>query len=62
MLPEGRISPEDLGIWKDEHCSGVKANRWISYMHKERLPVFNWPMPDAKQALTHPETAGASAN
>ena len=22
--PEGRISPSDLGIWKDEHISGLK--------------------------------------
>lgn len=24
VSPEGRISPEDLGIWKDEHISGLK--------------------------------------
>ncbi|MFC4558738.1 NADPH dehydrogenase NamA [Virgibacillus kekensis] len=24
VLPEGRISPEDLGIWEDEHTSGLK--------------------------------------
>ena len=22
--PEGRISPDDLGIWKDEHIEGLK--------------------------------------
>jgi len=24
VTPEGRISPEDLGIWKDEHIEGLK--------------------------------------
>ncbi|WP_423149248.1 NADPH dehydrogenase NamA [Rubrolithibacter danxiaensis] len=24
VSPEGRISPEDLGIWKDEHITGLK--------------------------------------
>ncbi len=24
VSPEGRISPDDLGIWKDEHVSGLK--------------------------------------
>ena len=24
VSPEGRISPSDLGIWKDEHISGLK--------------------------------------
>lgn len=24
VSPEGRISPDDLGIWKDEHISGLK--------------------------------------
>lgn len=25
VSPEGRISPEDLGIWKDDHVSGMKV-------------------------------------
>jgi 2,4-dienoyl-CoA reductase-like NADH-dependent reductase (Old Yellow Enzyme family) len=30
ISPEGRISPEDLGIWKDEHIDKLAAiNRFI---------------------------------
>jgi 2,4-dienoyl-CoA reductase-like NADH-dependent reductase (Old Yellow Enzyme family) len=30
VLPEGRISPDDLGIWKDDHVEGLgKAFRFI---------------------------------
>ena len=24
VSPEGRISPSDLGIWKDDHIEGLK--------------------------------------
>lgn len=24
VSPEGRISPEDLGLWKEEHINGLK--------------------------------------
>ena len=27
VLPEGRISPQDLGLWKDEHIAGPEADR-----------------------------------
>ena len=27
VTPEGRISPEDLGIWKDEHIEQLAAGR-----------------------------------
>ena len=30
VLPEGRISPHDLGIWKDEHVDSLK--RIVSFM------------------------------
>jgi len=32
VTPEGRISPEDLGIWKDEHIDGLK--RITSFIHQ----------------------------
>ncbi|KAJ2558245.1 NADH-dependent flavin oxidoreductase [Coemansia sp. RSA 1933] len=32
VLPEGRITPNCLGIWKDEHIDGLK--RIVSHLHK----------------------------
>ncbi|KAJ2855900.1 hypothetical protein GGI22_003979 [Coemansia erecta] len=32
VLPEGRITPNCLGIWKDEHIEGLK--RIVSHLHK----------------------------
>jgi len=33
VLPEGRISPQDLGIWKDEHVDLLK--RIVSFIHEQ---------------------------
>src|SRR6267143_5567534 len=33
VLPEGRISPEDLGIWKDEHVEMLA--RIVSFIHEQ---------------------------
>jgi len=33
VLPEGRISPQDLGIWKDEHVEVLK--RIVSFIHEQ---------------------------
>src|SRR6478735_11750625 len=33
VLPEGRISPQDLGIWKDEHVDVLK--RIVSFIHEQ---------------------------
>ncbi|MFA6457149.1 MAG: NADH:flavin oxidoreductase/NADH oxidase [Bacteroidota bacterium] len=33
ISPEGRISPDDLGIWKDEHISGLK--RIVDFIHAQ---------------------------
>src|SRR5664280_58769 len=33
VVPEGRISPGDLGIWKDEHIPGLK--RIVSFLHSQ---------------------------
>src|ERR1700689_424300 len=31
VLPEGRITPNDLGIWKDEHIAELK--RVVDFLH-----------------------------
>src|SRR5208283_2664363 len=31
VLPEGRITPQDLGIWKDEHIAELK--RIVTFLH-----------------------------
>src|SRR6202034_516535 len=31
VLPEGRISPQDLGLWKDDHIAGLK--RIVEFLH-----------------------------
>ena len=33
VLPEGRISPEDLGIWSDEHIEML--SRIVSFIHEQ---------------------------
>ena len=33
VLPEGRISPQDLGIWEDEHVDFLK--RVVSFIHEQ---------------------------
>jgi len=33
VLPEGRISPQDLGLWKDEHVDFLK--RIVSFIHEQ---------------------------
>lgn len=33
ISPEGRISPQDLGIWKDEHVPGLK--RIVDFIHSQ---------------------------
>jgi 2,4-dienoyl-CoA reductase-like NADH-dependent reductase (Old Yellow Enzyme family) len=33
VLPEGRISPQDLGIWKDEHVDPLK--RIVTFIHEQ---------------------------
>ena len=31
VLPEGRITPQDLGLWKDDHIAGLK--RIVEFLH-----------------------------
>src|SRR5271155_5292627 len=33
VLAEGRISPQDLGLWKDEHIAGLK--RIVEFLHAQ---------------------------
>ena len=33
VLAEGRISPQDLGLWKDEHIAGLK--RIVEFLHRQ---------------------------
>src|SRR6266576_3109963 len=39
VLPEGRISPEDLGIWSDEHTEML--NRIVNLIHEFLSPLSN---------------------
>jgi 2,4-dienoyl-CoA reductase-like NADH-dependent reductase (Old Yellow Enzyme family) len=32
VSPEGRISPADLGLWKDDHIAGIK--KVVNYIHR----------------------------
>jgi len=33
VLPEGRISPQDLGLWKDDHITGLR--RIVDFLHQQ---------------------------
>ena len=33
VLPEGRISPQDLGLWKDDHIAGLR--RIVDFLHSQ---------------------------
>ncbi|KAJ7597599.1 NADH:flavin oxidoreductase/NADH oxidase [Mycena floridula] len=37
VLPEGRISPEDLGLWKDEHIPALK--RIVEFGHSQGTKI-----------------------
>src|SRR5438445_13536698 len=37
VLPEGRISPQDLGIWKDDHIDPVV--RIVRFLHEQGSPA-----------------------
>jgi 2,4-dienoyl-CoA reductase-like NADH-dependent reductase (Old Yellow Enzyme family) len=34
VVPEGRISPQDMGIWSDEHIAPLK--RVVDFVHANR--------------------------
>jgi 2,4-dienoyl-CoA reductase-like NADH-dependent reductase (Old Yellow Enzyme family) len=49
VLPEGRISPQDLGIWSDEHIEML--SRIVSFIHEQgSIAGMHWPMPATKPA------------
>jgi 2,4-dienoyl-CoA reductase-like NADH-dependent reductase (Old Yellow Enzyme family) len=57
VSPEGRISPEDLGLWKDEHnCKSLISLSAV----KMRCLAFNWHMQVEKLAFLHLGTAIAN--
>lgn len=37
ISPEGRVSPEDLGIWSDSHIPGLK--RIVDFVHAQGTPI-----------------------
>jgi 2,4-dienoyl-CoA reductase-like NADH-dependent reductase (Old Yellow Enzyme family) len=49
VTPEGRISPNDLGIWKDEHIPPSAASP-ISSIPRVHAPACNWLTLAAKPA------------
>jgi len=53
VSPEGRITPHDLGIWKDEH---IPKLRQITDFLKSREPFrpFSWHMPAGRPARLVP--------
>jgi 2,4-dienoyl-CoA reductase-like NADH-dependent reductase (Old Yellow Enzyme family) len=51
VSPEGRISPYDLGLWKDEQIEPLKKITRSS-ARKVAFLQFNWLMPDEKLRTT----------
>ena len=49
VTPEGRISPEDLGVWSEKHSSRWSASP-ASSTPKARSPAFSSHMPAARRA------------
>src|SRR5271156_3016981 len=53
VTPEGRISPEDLGIWKDEHIEGLK--RITQFIEKQgSIPCIQLAHAGRKASVTSP--------
>ena len=49
VLPEGRITPNDLGIWKDEHIAMLA--RIVEFLHGQGArAASNWRTQDARRA------------
>src|SRR5690348_14720683 len=55
VSPEGRISPQDLGIWKDEHVDFLK--RIVSFIH-EQGSVAGMQLAHAGRKSEHATTMG----
>lgn len=52
VSPEGRITPFDLGIWKDEHLSGLK--RIVNFIHSQNA-VAGIQLAHAGRKASHAE-------
>jgi 2,4-dienoyl-CoA reductase-like NADH-dependent reductase (Old Yellow Enzyme family) len=67
VLPEGRISPQDLGFWKDEHIAGLKrivdfvhgqgARAGVQLAHAGRKASVARPW-EVEQGYVHPSQGG----
>ena len=59
VLAEGRISPQDIGIWRDDHIEPLA--RIVRFIHEQgSVAGCNWRMPDAKRVP--PAMGGARQN
>ena len=58
VTPEGRISPQDLGIWKDEHIEPL-ARITRLFVSKRHFLVFKLRTRDAREAHVVPGTVSA---
>ncbi|HXO31681.1 MAG TPA: NADH:flavin oxidoreductase/NADH oxidase [Candidatus Acidoferrales bacterium] len=56
VLPEGRISPQDLGIWKDEHIEPLA--RIVRFIHEQGSVAGIQLAHAGRKASTYPPGAG----
>jgi len=52
VSPEGRISPGDLGIWKDKHIEKLQAINAFVFSQKA-IPGIQWHMPEEKHLMPY---------
>ena len=51
VLPEGRISPQDLGIWSDDHVEPLR--RIVSFIHEQGSAAGMQLAHAGRKASTH---------
>src|SRR6201981_2050715 len=51
VLPEGRISPQDLGIWSDDHVK--PRRRMVSFIHEQGSAAGMQLAHAGRKASTH---------
>jgi 2,4-dienoyl-CoA reductase-like NADH-dependent reductase (Old Yellow Enzyme family) len=59
VLPEGRISPQDLGIWNDEHIEML--SRIVSFIHEQGSIAGMQLAHAGRKASTHRPWEGSGA-
>ncbi|MCL4525048.1 MAG: hypothetical protein M1492_00860 [Gammaproteobacteria bacterium] len=59
---EGRISPDDLGIWNDAQGDALRARLSNSSKNRERRPPFRLPIPFSPQHTTPSGTTASGWN